>query len=93
MKRRAFAIFAGLALAVSVVGGASADPPGTAYDVNDQESARSNNCIAYYSAPHQHNGQAPTLGQGGDPSGQDGGESRGEEIKRLQAECNAANGK
>ena len=93
MKQRVFAVFAGLALAVSVVGGASAAPPGLEPNEADQQSERSGNCIAYYSAQWQHNGQASTLGQGGDPSGHDGGESRGEEIKRLQAECNSASDK
>jgi hypothetical protein len=87
VKRRILAASAALAMTLSVVGGVAAAPPGTEYGVNDQNSTKSGNCIAYFSAPHQHNGQAPTLGQGGDPSHG----TRGDEIRALQESCNLAN--
>jgi hypothetical protein len=87
MKRRICAVFAAVALSVSVAGGVAAAPPGLEPNEADQQSARSDNCIAYFSAQWQHNGQAETLGQGGDPSHG----IRGDEIKALQESCNLAN--
>ena len=60
-----------------------ADPPGVAGNPAPQQSGQSGNCIAEASAVNLHNGQAPTLGQGGDPSHG----TRGDEIKALQDSC------
>ena len=72
-------------VAFGVAGPAFADPSGLSPNPSDQNSSNSNNCIAYYSAQWTHNGQAGTLGQGGDPSHG----TRGDEIKGLQASCGA----
>lgn len=86
LKRRLITAGAALAISLSMFDGVMADPPGVAWDANENNSANSKNCIAYYSAPHRHNGQAGSLGQGGDPSHG----TRGDEIKGLQATCNLA---
>ncbi|HSX18135.1 MAG TPA: hypothetical protein VLE51_02150 [Candidatus Saccharimonadales bacterium] len=80
----------GLVAGLGMIGGAAipvlAAPPGVVYsNPGSPQATNSNNCIAYYSAGAIHNGQAPTLGQGGDPSQG----TRGDEIKGLQASCGA----
>ena len=68
---------------------AFADVPGATANPAPQQSGKSDNCIAIYSARVIHNGQYITLGQGGDPSHG----TRGDEIKGYQATCNNANNK
>lgn len=87
MKRGLVAFAAAGLMAVSMAGAVSAAPPGV--DVNPNSKSKSDNCIAIFSSEARHNGQAPTLGQGGDPSHG----TRGDEIKALQDSCNNANDK
>lgn len=83
MKKRIAIIIGAAALAIGVAGSASAAPSGV--DTNPNSKPDTTNCIAVYSSGATHNGQAPTLGQGGDPSQG----ARGDEIKGLQASCGA----
>ena len=78
-------VIAAATLALGVAGPAFADPSGVASNPGSPNSGSSNNCIATFSSGSTHNGQAPTLGQGGDPSHG----TRGDEIKGLQATCGA----
>jgi hypothetical protein len=86
MKYKLLTLGAAALFAVSMAGGVSA-------------AAKSDNCVAIASSGVQHNGTHPggTLGEGNNPdrgegSGPNHG-ARGDEIKRLQEECNNANGK
>ncbi len=79
MRRRLSVV---LAMAVMMVGGASAafaEPPGVEF--RDGPASPDANCIGIASSDAIHNGQASTLGQGGDPSHG----ARGAEIKAAQA--------
>jgi hypothetical protein len=66
-------------MAVSA-GAALADPPGVEFR-NGPANELNANCIGIASSDAIHNGQAGTLGQGGDPSHG----ARGDEIKAAQA--------
>ena len=73
---------AGLLFAGSGVALATPPGPGTNPGNGNGPSEKAN-CVAQSSSSYIHNGQASTLGQGGDPSHG----SRGDEIKALQASC------
>jgi hypothetical protein len=81
---RGAVVAAATTLAIGMGGAAFAAPAGLQPNPSDQNSANSDNCIAYYSAQWTHNGQGDTLGQGDSSHGQ-----RGDEIKGLQATCGA----
>ena len=79
MRRRLSVV---LAMAMMMLGGASvafAEPPGVEF--RDGPASPNANCIGIASSDAIHNGQASTLGQGGDPSHG----ARGAEIKAAQA--------
>jgi len=84
MRRIKLICAAGIVSAV-LTGGAGvalAAPPGVEF--RPAPNAGSNaNCVGIASADATHNGQAVTLGQGGDPSHG----ARGDEIKAFQASC------
>ncbi|HEX2179084.1 MAG TPA: hypothetical protein VHL54_06130 [Actinomycetota bacterium] len=80
IKRVAAASVVGCLMTLGGV--AHAAPPGPEF--RPAPNAGSNaNCVGIASAAATHNGQAPTLGQGGDPSHG----TRGDEIKAFQAAC------
>jgi hypothetical protein len=83
MKKRIAITIGAAALVLGTAGSASAAPSGLADNPNSKPATT--NCIAVYSSGSTHNGQATTLGQGGDPSHG----ARGAEIKGLQASCGA----
>ena len=84
MKRIAVVTLAAV-LFGATASAALAEPPGVEVKGTNTQSG---NCIAIFSSFARHNGQAPTLGQGGDPSHG----TRGDEIKFLQDLCNNAGG-
>jgi hypothetical protein len=82
MRRRLTVMLAtAMMLAMMVVGAsaASAEPPGVEF--RDGPASPDANCIGIASSDAIHNGQASTLGQGGDPSHG----ARGAEVKAAQA--------
>ena len=72
---------AAAALSFALTGTALAAPPGVEFR-NSPANANAN-CVGEASSAAKHNGQAATLGQGGDPSHG----ARGAEIKAAQAAC------
>lgn len=82
MKSLVAAGLVAFTMTLGAIGGASADPSGLG--VNPNASTENNaNCVARASRIWTHNGQAESLGQGGDPSHG----VRGAEIKAFQASC------
>jgi hypothetical protein len=82
MRRRLTVMLAtAMMLAMMVVGASAAfaAPPGVEF--RDGPASPDANCIGIASSDAIHNGQASTLGQGGDPSHG----ARGAEIKAAQA--------
>jgi hypothetical protein len=75
----AFGAF-GLSMVLGI-GSAYAAPPGV--EGRPSPANANANCVGVASSANTHNGQAPTLGQGGDPSHG----ARGNEIKAFQASC------
>lgn len=82
MRKRVVKFVLIAALLGGIAHPASADPSGPEHNPNAKPSENSN-CVAQASAQHKHNGQAETLGQGGDPSHG----KRGDEIKGFQQSC------
>lgn len=72
---------AGAALFAGTAGAALADPPGVQFRPGEGAQSEQANCIGIASSEAIHNGQAATLGQGGDPSHG----ARGAEIKAAHA--------
>ena len=79
MRRRISVLLAMAVMMVVGAGAASAEPPGVQF--RDGPANPNANCIGIASSDATHNGQASTLGQGGDPSHG----TRGAEIKAAQA--------
>lgn len=82
MKHTLIAFATAGLIGLSLVGSAAAAPPGVEF--RDAPNAGSKaDCVGVASASAKHNGQAGTLGQGGDPSHG----TRGDEIKAIHAAC------
>jgi hypothetical protein len=79
LRRKLTALTAMAAMMVVGVSAANAAPPGVEF--RDGPASPNANCIGIGSSNAIHNGQASTLGQGGDPSHG----ARGAEIKAAQA--------
>ena len=79
---RSKVIAATAALGLTLAAPALAAPPGVEFRTPPNAGSNAN-CVGLASAGATHNGQAATLGQGGDPSHG----ARGAEIKAIQAAC------
>ena len=79
MRLVVVAVMAALVAVLAVP--AFADPPGVEFRVPGPANQEQANCIGIGSSDAIHNGQASTLGQGGDPSHG----ARGDEIQAAQA--------
>lgn len=76
---RGAVVAAATTLALGVAGTAFADPTGP--QQRDSNASSNANCVGFLSSSFTHNGQAQSLGEGGDPSHG----TRGDEIKGYQS--------